>query len=139
MTYAQQGKKRGHVLDQQAKRYIINAIDSDGYETEPLNTIDSKIKFLQQTFTSEYGWHLERTHNVQTSVKEWLMGLPSCLDIVFYNHDIIQLAIEWESLPVNHTEAQAQKIIDNYWNFMAAKIAQLFRGYHVPADEVNYD
>jgi hypothetical protein len=54
-----------------------------------------------------------------------LQGLPSCLNIVFSNYDIIQLAKSWESLPENATEKQEDKILSNYFNFMAAKFFQL--------------
>lgn len=125
---------KGHKLDQKAKRYILSAINSEGYDVEPLSTNKQKIEFLEKTFIAEYGWHYERYGNIIISLKEWLQGLPSCLDIVFYYSDIIDLAVQWGSLPKEHSETQAQKITDNYWNFMANKINQLFNGYAIPQE-----
>lgn len=128
-------KTQGHKLNQLAKQYIINAIDSDGYTDKPLTTNKQKIEFLQNVFMSEYGWHFERTGNIIESLKEWLQGLPSCLDIVFYYSDIIALAVEWGSLSKEHSDKEAEKITDNYWNFIANKINQLFNGYAIPKDK----
>lgn len=139
MTEAKQARIKGHELDQKVKNYILSSINSDGYEVKELSSVEEKIKFLYATFMSEYGWHFERFKNRQKSLTEWLMGLPSCLDLVFYNYDIIQLAIKWGSLPENHTEAQAEKILANYWDMMSAKICQLFDGYHLPKEGDNND
>jgi hypothetical protein len=118
-------------LDQTVKLYIINCIASDGYDVpEPTTTAD-KIAFVQNCFNKEYGFNIAQVGR-QTAVMNWLQGLPSCLNIEFMNYQILILAETWGSLPPNASEKQQDKIIDNYWNFMAAKLCQLFDGYHVP-------
>jgi hypothetical protein len=117
-------------LDQSIKRYIIANIIADGYEANP-ETITEKISFLEETFLSEYGFNIKR-YGRQGAVKEWLQGLPSAVSLPYMNCDVITLAIETGGLEPVHTEKQAQKILDNYFNFMAAKICQLFDGYRVP-------
>lgn len=118
-------------LDKVVKRYIISQIDADGYDDNP-ETVDEKIKFLHNIFLAEYGWCVDRI-GPQDALREWFMGLPSSCHIEFMNHNILQLAIRWGSLPENATEKQENKILDNYWNFMAAKTCQLFNGYRIPA------
>jgi len=121
-------------LDQTVKRYIIDGIAWDGYDGLPEpKDIGEKIQFLKDCFNSEYGWAIPRMGE-QKAIHEWLQGLPSAVHIAFYNSDILKLAILWGSLPENATEKQEDKILDNYWNFMANKIGQLFHGYHVPKD-----
>lgn len=107
-----------------AKRYIIDAINASGYHKE-LQTDVEKIKFLRDTFVGEYGWAVKR-YGVQGAIKEWLQGLPSCIDIAFTNYDILELAREWGSLPEDATEKQENKILNNYWDYMANKINVLF-------------
>jgi len=124
-------KPTSHQLDQLAKRYILDAIDSTSYQEEPLTTTEEKIQFLKDTFTKEMAWSIERYGTMRAMI-DWLQGLPSSISIVFYNSDILDLAVKWGALPEVHTDQQANKILENYWNFMANKGLQLTNGYHVP-------
>jgi hypothetical protein len=117
-------------MDQSIKRYIIANITADGYQQDP-ETIPEKVKFLHDTFLSEYGFHIAR-YGLQGAIRGWLQGLPSAVVLPYMNCDVITLSIETGGLEPDHTEKQAQKIIENYFNFMAAKIVQLFDGYNVP-------
>jgi hypothetical protein len=117
-------------LDKTVKFYILSTVTGDGYDVEPV-TVDEKIHFVESCFYKEYGFAVSR-YGLQGAVKEWLQGLPSAVNIEFMNYKIIQLAIEWGSLPADYTEKQADNILENYWNFMAAKLLQLFNGYRVP-------
>ena len=109
--------------------YIIDAIDPDGYDVNPKGN-KAKLQFLRDTFRDEYGWAIQRMGE-QRAMAEWLSGLPSAISLPFYNNDIIELAKKSGSLPMNATDAQEGRVLDNYWNFMANKIMQLFRKYKV--------
>ena len=113
-------------LDKTVKLYILNAIDTD-YNGSDKDAVTG----LKESFYAEYGWMVERAGE-QKALAEWLQGLPSAINIDFYNHEILKLAVLWGSIPENATEKQEDKIIDNWFNFIANKIGQLFRGYHVP-------
>lgn len=119
-------------LDKAVKLYLIDAIDPDYCEATEGDT-QSLINGLETAFNAEYGFMVERVGE-QKALAEWLQGLPSAINIEFYNHKILELAVKWGSIPENATEKQEDKILDNYWNFMANKIGQLFRGYHVPKE-----
>jgi hypothetical protein len=106
-------------LDKAVKLYLLECIEGD-------------IETTKDRFTSEYGWRIDRIGKIR-SIAEWLQGLA--LNIAFYNHDIIELAKAWGSIPEDATEKQKQKILDNYWIFMANKLHQLFEGYRVPKEE----
>jgi hypothetical protein len=116
-------------LDVNVKRYILSNVDGSNYGVNPTTTED-KIKFLHDTFYSEYGWAVERMGE-QKALAEWFQGLPSACNIHFYNKDILDLAKAWNSLPDNATERQEQKILDNWWNLLAAKTGQLFRRHNL--------
>ena len=122
--------EQSHKLDQTVKHYLIDAIDASSYDKEP-QTVQEKINFFAETFTSEYGGQIERIGR-QAALASYLSGLPSCIHVAFYNKDILSLAAKWGSLPPNFTDAQAEKILGNYWNFLAAKLCQLMDGYRVP-------
>lgn len=117
-------------LDRKVKLFILDNIDSDNYEVST-TTPAEKMAFLKATFMSEYGWRVTQVGR-QEALIDYLQGLPSSVSLPFYYHDIIELAIKWGSLSQAPTDKQADKITDNYWNFMAAKICQLFDGYRVP-------
>lgn len=124
----------GHDLDQKVKLYILANVDSSGYDDIKRDTIEQKIVFLHSTFLKEMQWQVDRD-GLQTTVKAWLSGLPTAVTLPFMNHVILDLAVTWGSLPANYSEKQADKIIDNYFHFMAAKTVQLFQGYHLPKTE----
>lgn len=111
-----------------AKQYIIDQIDNSGYSDAILGTITDKIKFLRETFYAEYGWHVKQSGE-QIALREWFMGLPTSCTIEWRNHKILEIAKTWGSLPDDATEKQEDKILDNWFNFMAAKTGQLFRKY----------
>ena len=69
-------------------------------------------------------------------MKEYIPGLPSCFNVDYVNNSIIDLAIKWESIPAEATEAQCQKILDNWFNLVANKTLQLFRKYDVETDHL---
>jgi hypothetical protein len=115
----------GRVDNSQVNMYILNAIDSDSYDIKT-TTAKEKLQFLADTFKSEYGFNIKRI-GYQRAMAEWISGLPSSFNIDFENWKIIELAKEWGSLPKNPTERQEDKIIDNFFNFIAAKTIMLMR------------
>lgn len=115
-------------LDKKVKLYIYHSIDNSGYSDQPLNTVGDRVRFLHDTFKSEYQWEIDRIGELE-ALKEWLQGLPSCLNIEFTYYEILKLAVKWGSIPENATEKQENKILDNWYNFIANKIMQLFRKY----------
>lgn len=117
-------------LDKTVKQYILDSIDREYCEAET-DDISEVINGLKASFYAEYGWMVERVGE-QKAIAEWLQGLPSAINIDFYNHEILKLAVKWGSIPENATEKQEDKILDNWFNFIANKMGQLFRGYHVP-------
>jgi hypothetical protein len=112
--------------------YILNAIDGEGYGKE-LSTDKEKLEFVADCFINEYCFkdNLIRYGSYQNVFSEWLMGLPSCINIEFRNYQIIQLAKQWGSIPANATGKQEDKIISNWFNFIAAKTFQLMNKHKI--------
>jgi len=114
------GKKRVGTL---ARELILENLDFCGYDG--LSGKNDKEK-LEEVFFSEYG-HGAKSKGLQKAVEDWLRGLPSCIDIPFYNGDILTLAKSWGTLPENATEKQEDKILDNYWPLMASAVSSLIK------------
>lgn len=112
-----------------ANAYILASIMAEGYLDNPV-TDSEKLAFLRATFKSEYGWAIQRNGEFAALV-EWLQGLPSSINIAFYNHDILRLAREWGSLPDSASEKQEDKILESYWRYMAMRILGLWRAYKI--------
>lgn len=111
--------------------YIISNIDETPYGIQFDDGKEKdKLQFLYDTFIAEYGWNIPR-QGIYKSFTEWLQGLPSVFTVAFMNYDIIQLAIKWGSLPEKHTDAQAQKILDNWFNFVMVHSFKLFKKYKI--------
>lgn len=113
--------------------YILGCIDSDGYEIKT-ETEAEKLNFLYKTFISEY-WYKENQvyyhGNIITAFASWLQGLPSSFGIDFENYVILQIAKKWGSIPETATEKQEDKILENWFNFIAINTFQLFKKYKI--------
>ena len=108
------------------KLYVQHIMDGihEGINEEILTTNQEKINYIFDRFKSEYGWKVSRVGK-QAAIAEWLSGLA--LNIAFYNDDIINLAIECGSIDENPSDKLKQKVLDNYWLFMANIILGLRR------------
>lgn len=104
----------------QLKRFIEDKIEFEGYN---FKTDDRrKIGQLYDVFLDEYGWSIER-HGEKESLIEWLMGLPSCIDLPYYYNEISDLLyaigfdevkdMEDDELSDFYYDIVSQIIIDN--------------------------
>ena len=114
--------------------YIINAIDFSDYEAISATTTEEKLQALYNAFVSE-NWfknnQIRYNYNKIEGFQNWIQGLPNCFNIEFMNSNILDLAVKFGSLPNNATEKEEDKILNNYWHFIAAKTFQLFRKYNI--------
>lgn len=119
-------------LNNHVFNYILNAIDGEGYG-KTLQTDTDKLQFLADTFNSEYAYkeNIRYYGSYSKTFENWLMGLPSCFNVEFRNHAIIEIAKLWGSLPINATEKQEDKILNNWFNFITCKTFQLMKKHKV--------
>lgn len=115
-------------LNAKAFPYILSAIDTEGYDTTA-TTDKERLQFVCDCFKSEYCFpdNLKRYGSYQNTFANWLMGLPSSINIDFENCRIIEIAKEWGSIPQDADDKQEDKILSNWFNFIAYKTFQLFR------------
>ena len=120
------------MLRTNSKKYLNNIqtylIDSVNTEDALHNAITDaeKIAFVMACYDSEFNhkYNQARHPNEQTRFANWLAGLPSVLNIPFYNDDIINLAKELQEVET-YAEKMEQRICDNYFNFMSYHILKL--------------
>jgi hypothetical protein len=120
------------MLRTNSKKYLNNIqtylIDSVNTEDALHNAITDaeKIAFVMACYNSEFNhkFNQARHPNEQTRFANWLAGLPSVLDIPFYNDDIINLAKELQEVET-YAEKMEQRICDNHFNFMSYHILKL--------------
>lgn len=119
---------RKHYRDQE--NYILDCIDNSGYDNKELPFIEDKLKFLHDTFISEYGWHIQQVGKFEALVS-WLQGLPSSINIAFSNHDIIKLCEQWGLLDKDASEARQWVFIESWFRRMAMRIETLWKTHKI--------
>lgn len=112
------------------QEYILDSITWDGYGIKEPTTDKEKLQFAFDTFKSEYQWNIDRIGFVK-ALTEYLQGLPGTFSIAFYNDEILDLAKEWGGLKESASEREEQRILNNYWNFMAVNIIKLWNKHKI--------
>lgn len=106
--------------------YLIDSTDLDGQDLGDNLSDPDKARALFTCYWDEKGsWYEQQIGRVE-AVKDWLQGLPSSLDIVYYNHDILVL---WGRLLPHvpqRTELQQERIVDRYWITVAIALVELW-------------
>ena len=94
--------------------HILNGVTDDNGNKLP--TRQEAINRLFERFNSEYGWRVAQVGK-QKAIADWLSGLA--LNIEYYNQDIIDMAIRFGSIDANANDRLKDKVLENYWSFMA--------------------
>ena len=109
--------------------YILNAIDGDCYEVELTDNL-SKVNFVLDCFKSEYLHKnniAQYNHNKAKVFGEWLSGLPSSINIDFYNHKILEIGYLFDFLSANATEEQEDNFLNLWFRLVAKEFFNLHR------------
>ena len=107
--------------------YLIDAINTEDHTTEA-TTHAEKLAFVMSCYESEFNhkYNQVRHPNEQDRFANWLAGLPSVLDIPFYNDDVVNLAKRLQEVDTYPNEKNTTKnIVENYFNFMSYHILKL--------------
>ena len=115
------------------RAYLLSAICGD--EDTNLSTDALKVSYFRERFHSEYDWEIKRKGE-RKALEEYLRGLPSTIDIAFYNHDIIELGVKWGKLKPSADQSlftlAEQKWCDYWWPAMAYGLMKLFDEFPNP-------
>ena len=105
------------------KQYILDQITDDGWDN-PLTDRREKIAHIMEKFSKEHGWEVPRLGK-HKAISEWLSGCA--LPIPTYNGEIIDLAIEMGSIEENPSDTLIDRVLENYYPFMANMILEMER------------
>ena len=103
------------------KTYFLEVIESE-YLPQDIKTDKDKVNFIFERFDSEYNYanNIRRTPNFQLRFAEWLQGLA--VNLPYNYNEIIDLA---KKLLETDQLKNEDRIINNYWSFMAFQIIKL--------------
>jgi len=107
--------------------YILSSIDSTSYEIET-TTQQEKIDFIISTFEKEYWYKTNQLYyknNKQLAFANWLMGLPSSINIDFEWYRIDELGIEFGLLDVNSKESDKTRWRNSFFMRVANEIFRM--------------
>ena len=100
------------------KRYILDNLHEVDLNGKKLTTDEEIIDYIFDRFYSEYYYgNIALRYGKQKAMSMWLSGLA--LDLPYYYDEIIELAIAMGSIDENPSEKLQNKVIENYWEFMA--------------------
>jgi hypothetical protein len=108
------------------RAFILDQIDGDNDK--------AKIRFLFDKFYSEYEWRVKQAGKRQAMI-DWLSGLA--LSLPCYNGEIIDLAIDMGSINENPSDQLIDRVLENYFPFMASIILNMEKEINVFADPLN--
>ena len=109
------------------QNYILEAVEYTHDNEKEITTRQDKINYIFNRFFSEMDWNIKKSGKF-IAMTDWLQGLG--LNISYCNGDIISLAKQMGSVDDNLTPKQEEKIIDNYWSFMANIVLGLEKEYN---------
>lgn len=103
------------------KKYIIDCIPEEWGNTE-----EEKLTMLKREFdrVANHPFNVLKFPNIQERLADYLSGLPINLD--YTNYDILQLDKQLREYDHDLTDSQADRLIENYWRFMAFQIMLLW-------------
>ena len=119
--------------------YLLEGIKYSGFLTDQPEEMKATAKEQLQLVADIYfdeqimndKNYFKRYGSYQNGLANWFMGLPSAIEIDFENYTIIELAKKWGALAADATERQEDKILDNWFNYCAANLLQLFHKFGV--------
>ena len=108
--------------------YLIKSIeytsDYQEIENDQPHGDTHPIRFFFRVFENEYGWEIVQNGEF-VALQKYLQGLPNCIELPMWYSEQITLAKKFGSIPQDATEKDEQKIIDNFYKFMARLLIKM--------------
>ena len=101
------------------KAYILECISTEFNWDDLIEkdlSDDDLINYLFDRFYSECGWAIPR-EGKRSAMTGWLQGLAIAIPYTY--SDVIELAVEMGSIDENPSEELEDRVIENYFSFMA--------------------
>lgn len=109
-------------------KLILFLLDSINIEEKKDATNKEKINFFFDCYDREFNheYNKRRYINEQERLKNYLQGLPSCINIPFYNWDILELYKELNGIKTISSKKE-ESVLKYYWNKIAFTLIQIKR------------
>ena len=106
--------------------YFAYLVECIGRDDQAPSGDAARVAYCFERFQAEHGWNVEQ-EGLHTALAGWLQG--QAIDIPCYNGDVLELAVKMGGLSKDATEYQQDRILLNYYAFMANKLIVL-RNWH---------
>lgn len=118
-------KTNSKVYRERIYTFLLESIEFEDLEGAEI-TNRQKIDYFFSEFESiaNYPNNIRKFPNEQNRLADYLQGLPSSLQIPFYNYDILNLVKELHGVK-ELTEKQEDTILANYWNHISFMLISL--------------
>lgn len=116
--------------NQLIKQYILDSIDLDVYEESAetaQEAVQKVIGFVMDE--ADHPYNRQKLVTDQAIIADHLMGLPSYINIAFYNDEILDLGVSWGCIKTDYNEDQALTFKEGYFNRIALKLLEIAKGY----------
>ena len=102
--------------------YLLDCVNSEEIGDDASDK--EKIAYVFSCFENEYdNSYTKRLYpNLCDRLENYLRGLPGCINIAFYDYDIIQIGKSWGYCKTPRSEA---KFINNWWSVSAFRLLQM--------------
>lgn len=111
------------------ENYILSCISTEGYGVSA-QTTEEKLKFIVDTFKSEYGYNINK-YGKYRAFSEWLQGLPSSMNIAFYYSEIIELGKQMGFLKPEASEKSEDSFTDQWFNRLTIQFTAMCGRYSI--------
>lgn len=109
---------------------ILNSINGAAYG-QKLTSQSEKIMFFYFKFQEDCANEIQ-DYGILTALMRYLQTPLTAIDLPHDCYEILDMARELGSLPENSTRIQEDKILAEYWGFVAFQIFELFKKHAVP-------
>ena len=112
-------------------KLIIFLLDSIEIEENENATDKEKINYFFDCYDREFNHDYNKRYypNEQERLKNYLQGLPSCINIPFYNWDILELYKQLNGIKTLSSKKE-ESVLKYYWDKIAFTLIQLKRKYN---------
>ena len=102
--------------------YILQFVEDENGNQPPNKA--ASVERLFERFWSEYGWRVDQV-GIHKAMADWLCVLA--LLFAWYYDEIVDLAIDLQSIDENPCDKLRERVVENYWSFMANVILGMKR------------
>lgn len=104
--------------------YLVNCIDLSDYdEYASHKEVERKLLAVNAIYLQETAY----TATTTAECLQWLLGLPSAINLDCMNYEIMDILHKWRVVPNYSEYVEHASIITAWWECMALRLVQMMR------------